>query len=220
MRPDIFKKYCSYLFAIRQEKFESAVNGTLEVLLFKGRYQLVTKNAIYSFEDLYTSYGHALNAIRYTNVKNILVLGLGLGSIPIMLQKKLGDTISITSVELDPEIIRCAKKYYPSATDYDKLNIIQSDALQYVMQTKEKFDLITVDLFVDTYVPEQFFTLEFLQKLKSIISPNGNLLFSRLKDGYKYEHELWKNLKTVFPGKTEIETEGNSILYWKPNFES
>lgn len=214
MRPSFLKKYCSYLFPLRQEIFESAVSGTLEVLLFKGRYQLVTKNAVYSFEDLYTSYGFALNTIRNTNIHSVLVLGLGLGSIPLMLQKKLGEGVNITCVELDTAIIDRAETYYPSATAYRKLKIIHSDAYDYVIKSEIQYDLVTVDLFIDTSVPEKFFNLEFLEKLAQLLTPEGIVLFSRLKAGDPLERRHKEQIPLLFPGSIDIETEGNRILYW------
>lgn len=212
------RNFLSYFFPLTQEKILSPLNGPLEILLFKGRFQLVTEHAMYSFEDLYTSYGKALASIRFNNIKKVLVLGLGLGSIPQIIQKKKSDPGNITCVEFDPIIIQIAQKYYPNQQKWKSLTIVEADAMKYIMQCTEQFDLVTVDLFIDTNVPSPFSEITFLEKLKTVISQNGILLFSRMKENYYLEKMLWKNLEKVFPGKAEIETEGNSILYWRRNF--
>ncbi|MFN3939230.1 MAG: spermidine synthase [Chitinophagales bacterium] len=214
------KNYLSYLYPLLQEKIHSPLNGTLEIFLFKGRYQLVTEKAMYSFEDLYSSYGKALSSLHLKNIHNILVLGLGLGSIPQILQKKVNHPMHITCVEFDPVIVQLAQKYYPDIQQWETLNIELTDALQYVMQCTKYFDLITVDLFIDTNVPISFSGLPFLEKLKSLVSQNGIILYSRMKENYTSEKILWDNLAKVFPEKTEIETEGNSIMYWRRNFNA
>ena len=61
-----WKKRLSYFFPITVEKIESQHSGTLSVRLVEGRYQLVTGDAIYSFEDKYTSYGTALEQPHQT----------------------------------------------------------------------------------------------------------------------------------------------------------
>lgn len=218
MLRNFFLRLWSFVLPIKQETISSSISGTLEIFLYKNRYQLVTKNAIYSFEDLYTSYGKALNSISYENVDTVLVLGLGLGSIPQMIQKKMQGKANITCVEIDKDIIRCAEKYYPDKLEFKKLNIITSDAYDYVYNTKDTFSLITVDLFIDTAVPEKFYAIAFLQKLKLCLAPSGIILFSRLINGKSSESVLWHNLEKTFPGKFEIETEGNSIMYWRNTF--
>lgn len=67
----------------------SEINPELKVYLSLGRLKLITGNAIYSYEDKYINFVEAFNFINIKNksVKGALVLGLGLGSIPYILEK-------------------------------------------------------------------------------------------------------------------------------------
>lgn len=178
---------------------------------------LNTRNATYSFEDKYTSFRSALRTIEsdIPTYKNALVLGLGLGSIPQLLQGEHHYRNTIDCVEFDAVIIGLAKKYYPTKFDFGKLHIHHADAFDWIMENHQTFDLITMDLFIDKRVPKKFHSIAFLEKLRSAISPNGILLLSRLKENSNIESQLWENIKTVFHSGFDIDTGGNLILCFK-----
>lgn len=212
-----FKQIISFVKQIHIESRKGQFGDNLEVLLWNGKYMLNSPNATYSYEDRYTSYRSALYLIKpeLLNVRSVLVLGLGLGSIPQMLQKihKIG--CDIHCVEYDKTIIELAEKYYPASCDISKIKIHHSDALEWMKKNTNKFDLITVDLFIDKHVPEKFYSEDFMISLKNALSKQGVLLFSRLKENYKSERSLHQNLQKVFLGGKDIDTGGNLIYCFK-----
>lgn len=207
----------SYVSDIKIEKLHSPVSGDLEVVLRRGRVQLNTINATYSFEDLYTSYGTALQKINIEKkqISSVLVLGLGLGSIPYILQSKYRIDCTIDCVDIDPMIIGLAQKYYPLPSKLNKLSIHEADAFDWIMENDKKFDLITVDLFVDREVPKKLHQRTFIESLRNALSKDGSILFSRLKSNRPIEYLLWENLHAVFENGHDIETMGNAIYCWK-----
>ncbi|MFN0276470.1 MAG: spermidine synthase [Chitinophagales bacterium] len=216
-RANILQRLLSYFIDIKIETVYSETNSTLEVMLSRNRYQLNTLNATYSFEDLYTSYGGALAKIhpQKNKINSALVLGLGLGSIPYLLQEKYKIDCKIDCVEIDPVVIRLAKKYYPTREGFEKIKIHAADAYDWVLVNNTQFDLVTVDLFVDRNVPKKLQQKEFIEALKKSIKKNGTILFSRLKSNKELEYLLWENLFEVFPGGKDIDTMGNAIYCWK-----
>lgn len=206
----------SFLTEIPVESTSSPINPKLDIVLSNGRYRLNTETATYSFEDKYNSFGTALEVIKSSlpNFKSVLVLGLGLGSIPFMLYKKYQFPGQITCVDIDPEIIRLAKKYFPVQPLPSNIHFIEKDAGDFTSNTGEKFDLVAVDLFIDRDIPAKFHETAFLQDLKNIVAPGGLLLFSRLTDNYTADRRLNMGLKNIFPDATEIDTGGNLILRW------
>ena len=138
----------SYFFEFHIESAPSEINPHLYVSLSRGRYQLSTANAIYSFEDLYDNFFDAFKQIDLDKypIKNVLVLGLGLGSIPLMLEKNFGKKYNYTAVEIDESVIYLSSKY---ALPQLKSNIqmICADAFAFVMQTEQKFDLICIHFY-------------------------------------------------------------------------
>ena len=189
MKPGLWTKLCSYLLDMSLEKVESNFSGPLELVLRNNRYALCTQNAVYSYDDLYHNFRLAFQQISIDQlaVKKVLVLGLGLGSIPFMLENKFKQNYHYTLVEIDPVIIDFAQKYrlkYLSST----LEVIESDAFEFVKWNKDKYDLIAVDLFIDDAVPVAFEQHQFLKNVKLLMHTDAILLFNRL--AYNEEHLL------------------------------
>ena len=163
------------------EETSSDLNPPIQVTLHHGRLKLSSPNAIYSYEDLYKSFASAFDLLEIgkRSIERVLLLGLGIGSIPVMLTKKYGFSAQYTAVDFDPEVIKLAGKYLPAYLD-SHLDIICMDALDYVAQSNETFDLIAIDLFLDDVVPEKFDAEEFIYSISKLIRPGGIVMFSRM----------------------------------------
>ncbi|MBI3559052.1 methyltransferase domain-containing protein [Candidatus Gottesmanbacteria bacterium] len=114
---------------------------------------------------------------------NALILGLGCGSAIKSLRQKFPDC-QITGVEINPEMIAIGKKYF-NLDKISNLKIIRADAKKFVSKTKQKFDLILVDLYKGN-VPEK-------QKINysKILTKNGVVLINHL-EGLKNRIEYLK----------------------------
>lgn len=176
-----WKRWLSYLMEIHVESAPSAVNPHLYVSLNKGRYQLSTANAIYSFEDLYDNFEKSFRRIdlnRYA-IDQVLLLGFGLGSIPYMLERVFGRNYQYTGVELDESVIYLAGKYCLPHL-HSAVSLICTDAAVFVAQTEERFELICIDLFLDDHIPEHISAPEFLEHVQNLLTPGGIILFNHL----------------------------------------
>ena len=102
-----WKKWLSYLFELHVESASSDYNPHMYVSIYKGRYQLSTDNAIYSFGDLYTNFSNTFDLYNWSDYasKEVLLLGLGLGSIPLMLEQKYQKKCHYTAVDIDEEVV-------------------------------------------------------------------------------------------------------------------
>ncbi|MCB0574813.1 MAG: hypothetical protein KDC61_09635, partial [Saprospiraceae bacterium] len=89
MRIPLWKKWLSYLVPMTLEEAASEQNPELSVILDRGRLQLLSGDAIYSWDDLYRNFLLAFEKlqIKERNIDQVLVLGLGLGSVPFILEK-------------------------------------------------------------------------------------------------------------------------------------
>ena len=216
-RPGIIKYLLSFLSEIHIETTSSKINPLLHVVFSAGRFKLNTASATYSFEDRYSSFSSALDAIKkhLPSFQSALVLGLGLGSIPYLLQKQHHFAGRIDCVEIDQKVIDLAKRYYPTQPLPEQLNIIHEDANTFIRNNMAKYDLIMVDLFIDRDIPSSFHEERFLNALKTSVSPGGIVLFSRLKENHIPEKTLNERLKNIFSMGKEIDTGGNLILRWQ-----
>tara|TARA_R100000353_G_scaffold176104_1_gene149063 strand:+ start:56377 stop:56961 length:585 start_codon:yes stop_codon:yes gene_type:complete len=149
----------------------------LEVTYIDGKKLLDTQNANYSYGSLQKILEFGISKIDIQNTKNILLLGLGGGSVIKSLREKFKYRKNIVAVEIDPQVIKLAKEEF-EITASEKLQIIQDDAFQYIKKTKKEFQLIIVDLFIDTKVPAVFYEEEFCKNLKKLIEVNGYLIFN------------------------------------------
>jgi spermidine synthase len=199
------------------ESASSDHNPHLYVSLSNGRYQLCTAHAIYSFEDRYDNYRKAFTRIDLEQLpgKEVLLLGLGLGSIPIMLEKIFDQELYYTAVEIDEAVIELASKYaLPDIMS--PVELICTDALVYAAQQPANFDLICMDVFLDDVVPESFEKSLFLENLKAMLNPKGLLLFNRLaataKDKKDSEQFFEESFLPVFPEGAYLDVGGNYML--------
>ena len=217
MKQPLWKRLLSYIKDVHLESATSIYNDQLNVLLVKGQYQLVTPEAIYSYGNRYDNFFTAFKQLdlEQEQIDTVLLLGLGLGSIPLMLEKYFYRKYRYTAVEIDEDIINLAGKYVTNHLD-SEITTICTDAINYVQIDQKKYDLVAMDVFVSDYIPEEFETEEFLINLKERIAPNGLLLFNRLyffkKDKIRTEEYFNTTFKKIFPQGRRLNINGNWIL--------
>ncbi len=214
----LWKKWLSHITDVHLESHESAINPSLHLALVKGRLQLCTDNAIYSFEDKYDNFFKAFGKIRKAGnwtYNDVLILGFGLGSIPKMLEDNFKLQLNYTAVEIDDVIVDMVSDYVLPQLQ-SSIQIINADAQQFMAVNEQEFDLICVDVFLDEIIPDQFKTKSFLQLLKNSLSPNGLVLYNMLGD---YEKDRKKAMlffkehySKVFPEGSYMHTGTNYIL--------
>jgi len=213
----IWKRWLSYLFEFHVETVGSNINEVLHVSYSQGRYQLSTQNAIYSFGDLYSNYYDAFERLdlEKLSINNVLILGFGLGSIPLMLEKNFKQNYNYTGIEIDEEVIYLANKYVTNELK-SAIEMICTDALMFLEINEEKYDMICIDLFLDDVIPQQFEQQYFLSLVKDRLSENGILLYNRLAstEQDKLESETFFEMEflPVFPNGRYLDVDGNWIL--------
>lgn len=170
------KKLISYIWPTTR-RFSSEINGTLEVTYINGKKVLDTENANYSYGSLQKVLEIGLTKVDLKSVENLLLLGMGGGSIIKSLRKTFEYQKNIVAVEIDPEIIKLAKDEFGIFAS-EKLQIIQEDAFEYVKTSEEKFELIIIDLFIDLDVPPIFYEKEFCINVSSLLQKKGFIIFN------------------------------------------
>ncbi|NNE28519.1 MAG: methyltransferase domain-containing protein [Saprospiraceae bacterium] len=212
-----WKIWLSYLFEQTIEHTGSNQNPSLSLCLSRGRLQLYTPNAIYSFEDLYDNFFDLFQKIDFERhaIKEVLVLGFGLGSVPYMLENNFALSARYTGVESDGEVLRLASSYAVPKLN-SSCTIVQADAFAFVEQSREKFDLIVVDLFLDNVIPSQFNEPFFLDNCKDLLVPDGLLVFNRLSstpEKKELTREYYEEVfKSIFEKGRLVEIKDNSLL--------
>ncbi len=219
----LWKWLLSYLWSVPLEQLNSQVNPDLELFICKGRLRLNTSEATYSYEDLYHTY---FNAFQHLNLptgsmNQTLILGYGLGSIPLMLEQHFNYHIKqYTGVEFDPEIVRLCQDYLPTSL-LKKTKIHAADAYDFLLKNdhKQQYDLICHDIFLDLIIPEKCQQTNYLEALNKRLKPGGHLLYNTLMFqpalAENAIHFYEGNFKAVFPTASHIEGNGNRMLIYK-----
>jgi predicted membrane-bound spermidine synthase len=148
-------------------------------------------------DDLPMLYPRAMSiaAIYPQDIKRVLVLGLGAGSIPVYLNRFLPDA-TIDGVELDPGVIDVAKKYF-GLRETNSFHLIESDARVFLNRHARPYDLIMVDAFTGSYIPFHLMTKEFYQLVHDRLAPHGVAALNIVPSEKLFDSNV-RTLKLVF----------------------
>jgi spermidine synthase len=218
MQIPFWKKWMSYVSPVTLEETGTELNPELCVRLDRGRLQLLSGNAIYSWDDLYRNFTIALGEIalhRRPAEQDVLLLGLGLGSVPYILEKVYFCGFHYLAVEWDEGIAELAQRYTLSRLD-SSVEVVIADADLYVDICEDQFDLLIMDIFEDQTTPPHFETEDFLERCAARMRPGALLLYNRLYDRpgdrERTEHFYEQVVKKVFPNSRYVDTDGNWVI--------
>ena len=199
----ILKKYFSYLNVIPERTYQSTYNGVLEINWLNGKKILDTKNTNYSYGNLGKVLHKGLKSVTTdfrSEETSILILGLGGGDVVKQLRNNFKSYATITAVEIDPVVIEIALKEFDIIPN-SKLEIVNNDANVFLKYTKERYNLIIVDLFNDVTIPDFVFQTEFIKSVYNVLDFNGSIIFNTfiLSDVHKVRNKKFvENLKRYF----------------------
>ncbi len=120
----------------------------------------------------------------------------------------------IDVVEIDPEITRVVYQHLGLPGD-TRIRTYNEDGRWFVMNCREKYDLIFVDAYNDLSIPYHLTTKEFAQLLKNIMNPDG-ILLTNIIDNFQKGSFLPSTLRTL----REVFGEKNvHLISISPDFE-
>ncbi|MBP6755134.1 MAG: fused MFS/spermidine synthase [Bacteroidia bacterium] len=178
----MLKKILSYFYPIIIHKESSTISKSIEVTLYNGKMLLNTKNTNYSFGSLQSILKKGLldiGAAEINRMDSVLILGVAGGSVVQTLVNDFSFSKKITGVELDEEIIHIANSYF----NLDKIPNFKcaiDDAEKFVQTDTNQYDLIVIDIFKDTEMPEFLFQESFTNNIKQLLNKNGYILFNTM----------------------------------------
>ena len=134
-------------------------------------------NGVYDFScpDIYTSE----EAVHYPLLlhempRKVLLVGGGIGNCITQISKH-PDIKEITYLELDPLLFKMGEEYIgENLKDFRNLNVIFGDARFFIKNTKEKYDVIIINLPDPVNAQlNRFYTQEFFAEAKRIMNTRG-----------------------------------------------
>jgi len=201
----MIRKLFSYFIPINIYKKNSAVSKTLEVTWNNGELVLDSKSTNYSYGSLQRILRKGLKYIGFERIRNfesILVLGVAGGSVIKTLVDEIKFKGKITGVEIDATVIDIANRYF-ELDKIQNLEIVIDDAFEFVLKTKLKYDLIIIDIFEDTSMPNFLFQDFFINRINSLLNLNGFILFNTMVIN-KIEEERNLIYKSKFGGEYSL----------------
>ena len=162
----MFQKFLSYLVPINILKVKSDFSKTLEVTYNNGELVIDSLNTNYSYGSLQRILAKGLRFIEKEKIQkmnHILILGIAGGSVIKTLKNEFEYQNKITGVEIDPNIIDLANKYF-QLDEIQNLEIIITDAFEFVLRSSTQYDLVIIDIFQDTVMPSFLFEKYFIEK--------------------------------------------------------
>ncbi|MGA3013003.1 MAG: hypothetical protein ABSD71_03095, partial [Bacteroidales bacterium] len=111
--------------------------------------------------------------IQHPCPKNVLLISGGIsGTIKEILKYH---PLRVDYVELDPGLIRLGQKY-SKILNNERIHVIKGDARRFIRQTREKYDVVLVNLpEPSTLLINRFYSTEFLTELRKVLNPGAIL---------------------------------------------
>jgi spermidine synthase len=178
----MLSKFLSYFIPINVIKKNSSISKTLEVTWNNGELVLDSKNTNYSYGSLQRILKKGLKYIGFERIRkfeNILILGVAGGSVIKTLVDEVKFKGKITGVEIDKEVVEIANKYF-KLNEIKNLELFVDDAFEFVLKTKDKYDLIIIDIFQDTTMPNFLFEDFFINRINFLLNVDGFILFNTM----------------------------------------
>jgi spermidine synthase len=160
---------------------------------WKGWHFNESKVNLADVDDLPMLYDRTMSiaAIFPQDIKRVLVIGLGAGSVPLYLSRFLPDA-TIDNVEVDSGVIDVSKKYF-GLRETKTFHLIESDGRVFLNRHAEPYDLIFIDAFTGSYIPFHLMTKEFYQLVHNRLAPHGVAVFNFIPTEGLFE----SNVRTV-----------------------
>lgn len=178
----MWRRLLSYVFPITIHREPSQVSKSLEVTWNNGQLVLDSARTNYSYGSLQRALRTGLRTIGYEKIqpmREILVLGVAAGSVIKTLAHEIKTHAKITGVDIDPKVINLAQRFF-NLDAVPNLELVIADASDFVSETKKRYQLIVVDIFEDTQMPDFLFGPAFANNLKQILDVNGFIVFNSM----------------------------------------
>jgi len=131
--------------------------------------------------------------------RKVLMLGAA-GGVAMKQIAAVFPDAEVTGVDLDPAVLDVARAYF-GLKDHPRIRLVADDARWFLAQSRERYDVIAVDLYVTGTVPFFAATQEFFALARSRLTEDGVLIMNMLSRRRGEEHiaPFVRTLQAAFP---------------------
>lgn len=196
--------WISYIFPKRLLRTSTIFNKDIRVLEEYGKPKLLVNGSRQSGEYVKKLWSKAISAFGLTPSSaplSILVFGVAGGDV-IYLIRELYPSAYITGVDIDQTMIDIGKTYFGLDT-LKNVSFVVKDARIFTKakDQKHRYNIVILDIFNGWSVPDFVFEDEFLDNLKQLLKPQGQLFINYIgeKEYQKKSDVFYEKLCHRFP---------------------
>jgi len=196
------------------------VGTKTELILNEGQ----AVHSIYDSQDLLTrgpwDYMLIADAFRPADAaepepKSVAILGLAGGTAARQYTAAYGPQVEITGVEIDPDIIDVAHRYFH--LNEPNVHPVASDARYWLDTQAGRYDVIIMDAYRQPYIPFHLTTREFFSEVRSHLSPGGVAVVNagRTATDYRLVDAIASTMAAVYPSVflVDVPEFANTLVY-------
>ena len=128
--------------------------------------------------------------------QRILMLGGGTFTLPQQIAHRYPHS-HIDVVEIDPKLVEVAREHF-YYRDPSNVTLTFTDARTYVNQTKQRYDIVVVDVYGNTDIPFTFMTREYGDALRRVVQPGGVVMVNMIAGEQGGCQELLSTLEAPY----------------------
>ncbi len=147
--------------------------------------------------------------------KQVAILGLAGGTAARQYTAAYGQEVAITGVEIDPDILAVARRYF----HLDERNVkpVVQDARYWLATDRGSYDVVVMDAYRQPYIPFHLTTREFFQQVRAHLRPGGAAVVNagRTASDFRLVDALASTMAAVYPNVylVDVPAFSNTLIY-------
>jgi spermidine synthase len=147
--------------------------------------------------------------------KDVAILGLAGGTAARQYTAAFGAGVDITGVEIDPEILYVARRYFH--LDEPNVHPVVADARYWLNTHAGQYDVIVLDAYRQPYIPFHLTTREFFSEVRGHLKPGGVAVVNagRTAKDYRLVDAIASTMAAVYPNVflVDVPEFTNTLVY-------
>lgn len=104
---------------------------------------------------------------------DILMIGLGGGTIVYQINRLYPKNVKMDVVELDKKMVELSKEFIPE--DIKKINLFIEDGIEFLKKTKKRYELVFLDAYDGDKIPDSFLEEKTIEDINQVLKEDGIL---------------------------------------------
>ncbi|MDQ6691594.1 MAG: fused MFS/spermidine synthase [Candidatus Dormibacteraeota bacterium] len=147
--------------------------------------------------------------------KDVAIIGLAGGTAARQYHLAYGDSVRQTGVEIDPDILAAAYRYFHLAET--GVHPVVQDGRYWLATDNHRYDVIVMDAYRQPYIPFHLTTREFFAQVRDHLRPGGVAVVNagRTQSDYRLVDAVASTMASVYPSiyLVDVPRFSNTIVY-------